>query len=1791
MASANIVKLLAIKRAQKGLATKITNLAADLMNNDSDIPDLDKVLSNLDRKIKYIEQINEQIIELSDIDEVEGMCVDFDDHITSLYDIKKDIESFISTKNRNEQSQVPSNPSLQASVSNNSNFTQLGNQPNFRASNLPKLSLPRFNGNIIEWCTFWDSFNAAVHQNPTFSPVQKFNYLRSLVEGSAHLTIEGLSLCDFNYDKAISLLHERYGDFHKIINAHMKALLEVERPVSNNDAVSLRRFYDSIESHVRSLDALGQATDTYGDLLTPNILEKIPTEIGRNLTRTHGNCVWKFDDLRKAILTEVNILETFCKDDVSLSTDSTVSSFMTNTNKSNRPRRNGNQSNYKQQSTKKPWNNKYTPTKCVFCQGDHRSIECNKVNSAEERWKIVKASKLCFNCLRSTHMATSCTSIYKCKNCSGNHHTSLCRMKLTNGDVQQNKREEQVTHVNAALTKSSEFTSTNVLLKTAIAKVSSDSEERKANILFDDGSQRTFITNDLVRQLQLKTFRQEKMCITHFGANNSDVTLFNIVKLKLHCDDGGKIEILAYVVPKISTPINNKLSRRQLDTLQHIKGLKLAHPLTSGNTFGIEILIGADFYWNVIQDHIVRGAGPTAIESRIGYLLSGPLTSSSQAMSAVFHVTANHREFNTDLERLWSLEPLGIEQPELSITNSMKLQQYLDTNISSDGNRYTAKLPWKEEHCELPNNYLICQQRLKSTVRKLQKTSMLQIYDDIISEQDRLGFIEKVPDADLNDKCHYIPHHAVEKNSSTTPIRIVYDCSCKSSTSRSLNDCLLAGPPLQNDITEILLRFRFHKFGVVSDIEKAFLQINLHEDDRDYTRFLWLSDPKNANSDIVTYRFKSILFGAKSSPFILNATILKHIIETPSSISEAIKKNIYVDNVVNSFKTESEASDFYKQSRLLLTKGGFNLRSWQSNSTDVMSAAKQDNVQDEDIPTNVLGIKWDVNTDTLRLNPIDMHPPEIPTKRNIVSFMSKTYDPLGFVSPILVKAKMLVQELWKEKMDWDEPVGEDIKVQWDPIAQSIQRVSDISFTRRINMSTTSEQEPVILHVFSDASMKAYGAVAYIQNQDEVSLMMSKARVAPIKTLTVPQLELTAAVIASRLANHIISSLQNEANTIQLHMWSDSQIVLHWIRSNKILPKFVSNRVKQIIELTKPDQWNYCPTDHNPADILSRGCTAEELVNSKLWWKGPTWLSSTVEMQQIKDLHILTTMTSSQPDFSDDNPHTNIESNEQNIQSVFDINRYSSYSRLRRVTAWMFRFINNLRKKDKEHGTLKVHELTNAEHYIIKDCQLSAFPEVIKYLKQGSKGKQPSIIEQLRLYVDDNGIIRSDGRIHNAPLDMDTKFPILLPTRHALTTLIIKATHCNTMHSGVSSTIVFLRQKFWIPRIRQIVKQILHKCVICHKIIGKSYRKPISPPLPSERVNASVPFEVTGIDFAGPLYVKNKQSVNSKVYICLFTCAATRAIHLELINDLSVESFLLCFRRFCSRCSVPKCIMSDNATTFIAASHELQSLLTSANLTHQLAEKGVKWSFIPKRAPWYGGFWERLIGLTKTRLKKVLGRRLVSFIELQTILTEIESILNDRPLTYVSTNVNDIQPISPSSLLYGRRITTLPHHSSDPLVADDVDYNSSGYVQKRYHVISQVLQHFWLRWKHEYLTALRERSLSNGCDTQQHIKVGNVVLIHEDCPRIKWKLGYITSLHHSVDGRIRSVDIKTVYGQTNRPINKLYPLEINIDINTESDTCEPESVIRSIRPKRKAAIIAQNKINKYFANDISESDDD
>ncbi len=1372
---------------------------------------------------------------------------------------------------------------------------------------LPKLEVKKFTGRFHEWQEFWDSYRSAIHSNDSLSDVDKFSYLRGLVEGPAKACIAGFALTEANYNAAIELLERRFGKKIAIERAHISELLNVQPVYGDREPRRLRTLYDKVESHYRGLVAIGVDERTYSGIVVPSILGKLPDTLRLTITRGEEYLEWSLGNLLGALLKEVELRE-----DYSLTPQANLppegnrrkvppptSSFFTNNQK------------------------KRSEGRCAFCLGNHPHEECKGITNIEERKLLVRRYGRCFKCLDKGHLVRDCQSKFKCNKCNGNHHVSLCETKPPepSGGGSGQSTGSAVSAPNSMLV----GTESRIALQTAQALIKGERQGR-IRVLFDSGSHRSFITAKAANSYGLGVVRKEWLSICTFGQRVKESGLREVVRFDVMPLQGGKaLRLEAYVVPAISH-ISNEHVEVVKNDFPHLRDLWFSDVCKTKEQLEIDLLIGADYLWEFQKGTTRRGESeePVAIETELGWVLSGPLkrkeTDSKQEVSVNFvaqdSIAIDRGRVENEVSKLWDLDSLGIRVND-------EVHETFEDDIEFRNGRYSVKLPWKQGHDSLPSNYGNSLSRMKGQLKRLRKEpDVLDEYDSIIREQLSSGVIEKVAKLEESDQVHYLPHQAViRRDATTTKLRIVYDASSKESKSAtSLNNCLHTGPSLNPLLFDILVRFRENRVALVGDIEKAFLNIGVDEKDRDFLRFLRVGDVRDNNLSIDVYRFCRVVFGLNASPFLLNGTIRHHLATFTEVDPEFVKRMVegfYVDDLVTGECTTEKAFTLYEKAKERMATGGFKLRKWKTNDPGLRekigageaSTTKREvgRLEDEESYAKsklepqsgtkgekVLGLAWNCESDTIHFNlahVADKARGMEATKRNVLSLLASLFDPLGIISPVTVSMKILFQEICNSKIDWDEVLTGEIKRKWDRWVQDLSQTGEIQISRCLYETGGESVTECYLHGFGDASKKAFCAMVYLAYRTEdgkthVRLVASKTRVAPLKELSIPRLELMSARILAQLVNTIKNALLSQLEVNGVRYWLDSKTALSWIQNKGEWKQFVRHRVNEILKLSSKEEWSYCPTEENPADIGSRGAIASQLKEDELWWHGPQWLSGKPQ-DWPKITETLRTPESSEEEKKSSMVMLTETKQTTGIATVVNANNYSTLQRLVTVTAWVIRFVDNLRvgSEQRRTGKLKVTELKNAELEWIRSAQGD--------LKKQDNFKQ--LVSELGV-KEDGGILRCVGRLVHSDLELNARRPVILPRQHRLTRLIIEECHKRVQHSGVRATLAELRSKYWVPKGRQVVKKVLGECVVCKKLVGKPCNAPPTAALPDFRVREAPPFSRVGVDFAGPFYVKGRLGQMDKAYVALFSCCVTRAVHLELVEDLSAEAFRRCLRK-------------------------------------------------------------------------------------------------------------------------------------------------------------------------------------------------------------------------------------------------------------------------------------------------------
>uniref|UniRef100_L7LXX7 Putative tick transposon n=1 Tax=Rhipicephalus pulchellus TaxID=72859 RepID=L7LXX7_RHIPC len=890
-------------------------------------------------------------------------------------------------------------------------------------------------------------------------------------------------------------------------------------------------------------------------------------------------------------------------------------------------------------------------------------------------------------------------------------------------------------------------------------------------------------------------------------------------------------------------------------------------------------------------------------------------------------------------------------------------------------------------------------------------------------------------------------------------------------------------------------------------------------------------------------------FGTTASPFLLTATLQYHFKRVEPALqatAQQLSENFYVDDLVTGVSSSREALRIFHDANTILNSAGMKLQKWSTNDDKLRQVISQGSeTPSEAAPTKVLGILWNTNDDRLRLNiePMLMFlQNKEDTKRFVLQTTARIFDPLGWLSPFLVRIKFLFQRLWQHGTTWEEAMPATLHEEWKNWCEELQGLQEFSLPRCELKLCLNQSTGYQLHIFADASTSAYGVVAYLKVIDEdgiatIQLLISKCRVAPMKRISLPRLELVAAVLAARVLKFLRDALSSRNWRIEEYCWTDSTVTLCWIRSSAVKWKqFVSNRVIEIQKTTDPAQWNHCPGIQNPADLVTRGLPLKDALNNRLWWKGPDWLSKTSDCWP--------TMDNFTPSMASDEllncelktvvPAMIIVTK----QALFSPEKYSSWIKMVRVTAWIRRFVNNCRSANhRRHGALSTQEVQEAEYLWFRQAQTDTYGKEIAHLTAGHSLEKSSSIRELHPYIDDKSILRIRTRLENADLTCCEKTPVLLPNNHPVTHLIVMRAHQTVLHGGVGATLAEIRARFWVVRARQAVKRAIGKCLTCARFRAKATSAPVAP-LPCDRVRNSRPFEITGVDFAGPMFVKDHGGAK-KVYIVLFSCAVVRAIHIEYVLDLTANSFLMAFKRFCARRGTPRVVYSDNATTFKKAARDLDHLhhlLRKDEVTNYCANNKVTWKFTAEKAPWWGGFWERLVRIVKDCLRRSIGRRTLNLQELITLLAETEAVVNSRPITFTYSSPTEPNVLTPSHFLLGCRLLSTPRSLEEPRA--ETTYLNLWVHRQR------ALQHLWKRWLREYLLLLRSAH-SRKVHSSHSIEQGDIVIVHEDnIPRMFWKTAVISECLKGKDGVVRACKIRLPQGsEVVRPVQKLYRLEL------------------------------------------------
>ena len=778
----------------------------------------------------------------------------------------------------------------------------------------------------------------------------------------------------------------------------------------------------------------------------------------------------------------------------------------------------------------------------------------------------------------------------------------------------------------------------------------------------------------------------------------------------------------------------------------------------------------------------------------------------------------------------------------------------------------------------------------------------------------------------------------------------------------------------------------------------------------------------------------------------------------------------------------------------------------------------------------MLGQLWNFTTDCFIFKVIPKQMDRV-TKRGILRAVASIFDPLGFLAPVLITAKILLQDVWRTGADWDDDLPDEIVHRWHQWADNLPALEKVKiprcFTGRRDGPASQE-----LHVFSDASELAYGACAFLLSRftdgpDEISPIMARARVASVKYETIPKKELNGAVVGYRMMLTIIQELGLE--NIPVFLWTDSTTVLRWLESTSAkLPAFVANRVGEMLETSVVGQYRFVPTHLNPADFISRGIDPADLRSDhpyyfpeilrmapEDWPKSP--LLSKEEANRPIDFAGAIIKPPPSPDVKA-LPFTGAVIKVPSFKALeIDemINDSTHLNTLKRRVAYLLRWTRNAQPKRfaRKSGPLDADDLQDALDFIIRRAQLAAYPTEIRAVERGQPLPPTSTLVHLSPFINRKGLLASGGRLANAPLDFNARHPVFLPPKAWITRLIVLEIHRSHAHSRTEATLHRVRQQYWITKGTQTVKHLIHPCILCRR----KRAKPIQPrmaDLPAFRLGLGLPaFHFTGVDYFGPYQIKKGRSL-LKRWIAIFTCGTTRAVHLEVAHELSTDSFLNALFRFESLRGQPAEYHSDNGTNFVGAKNELDDCFAALDhevIRSRLAARGANWRFNPPCAPHMGGAWEALVHSAKRALHFVLDGRTLDDEAFATSIALVTGLLNGRPLTVLNDDPANPEPLTPNHLLLGR---------ANPSIPPDIFHEREMSSRRRWRVAQLTAQLFWQRWMREYAPTLMARRKWSTSD--HNLRVDDIVaVLDRKNPRGHWIMGRVIRAIPGPDGVVRS----------------------------------------------------------------------
>ena len=1524
----------------------------------------------------------------------------------------------------------------------------IGTNPN--PSHLP--TLPKFSGEPDEWEKWWNRFNRKIWSNDQYNTADQVDSLHDLLPQKDRNRLPQFNSLNPDKEEIEKSLRSIYS--HPLLRERqlfqkLNKLPDLTEVPSSKLLEAFHAFAQEVVQSTAQLDL------TTLDKLYRGIRQKLPA-------------LWRRQVIASNIK-DISHLAKFIMDQLFAAREDENSELAIN--QRTRPFR---ESNYRHRSNTSSVN--FTTTshsiRCIFCSGPHLNRDCHLPN--RRRKEIITSKRLCLACFRRQHN-DQCG--HKCNQCGQSHNALICTNTGQSSSNVTSNSQITIPKTSNTVNQLATMTAQRNQSYLAIAKVlvNTGSEVIPANCLIDSGADISLMSKDFHNRTRLPLQQLLKQKVSGFG--ESHFVLRHQVWITLeNSERTHRVNDYLMIGPRnlVSElmPIPLHVAK-----IAEEKGIPTISPV-GDEPVKIDILFGADW----IDQHLRKSADRQrhvdlidcfeAMDTNLGYVIHGTdcMPSNLNREDLTHHLNC----LCTDLKKLFKEQAESVTDEDRTWDQTYKNEIQYDATTK----RMIAPLPWISN--ERPStNYHVVARKSHILRERLIKNDTYKSYTETINT---LLANENIEEVVGKEKYlgHFLPHHPVIKPNSTTPIRPVFNASFSIGDRKSLNDHLFKGNTDGFNLNSMLIQWRVNPVAIFADIKRAFLQIRVPESDRKYVRFIWFKE-----EIITTYQFTSVLFGASPSPYILKAVIEKLF------SNEENPPKIYMDDLLFATNSINAVVSQISISQNILEKASFELHKIAAPKrlVEKLSPTLPDMDFKTESSTTVLGLTWQLENDLVMFRQPEIEIPDKWTRRTTARAFASIYDPLGLLLPFVVMCRSVMRDCFDEATSWDEPLSSETESKVNALVVQVKLLPKINIKRLL----CAELAEAKLIIFADASKTMFGACAYLYCRGERNLIMARARLAPAKERTIPQLELCAALEAALLHQTILDILPSLEPGI-LH--TDSMTTLGRINGhpNNLAP-FEAHRVLKIQSLTDKIQWKYVATKQNPADILSRGCTLSKLAKNELWWHGP--IIPEEEMICCPKPHLVALVRSERGDHPPET-YTRLLSIEFNkalrtMELIFEAFErrfhYSSRTRPNPLKA-IFKIIQEIYLKRERRA-----------------------------LSDGNRVREGPY-KTLPLILDEDELVRVKRRLDRSALSYDQKFPILLPNCPIVKSMI-KTRHSQMFHAGITRLVLEINTVLFIPKLNRTVRSIVHSCLVCNRFRGTPFVPPTIS-LPSDRAQSSRPFSVIGVD----LFELKSKNINKRVMI--FACSVIRAIHLEIVGSKNVESVINAIRRFAAMYGWPEKIYSDNEKSFKKASNLLKQISGRTYVGGPLINIGsVTWQFNPPMSPWYGGFYERCIGTVKNAIKpfEFQGKK-CSMDDLRTILSEVENFVNNRPLLAVEGNI----ALTPNHFIFGRGGVWPGNRDSSPTPAD---------LKAMYDRISRRVNGLWKKWTVYYLTSLRRYWQ----EQSRTPRIGELVLIKKNnVPRGEWPMATIEGF--TEDRGKHVVDLRTAEGKViQRAVQGIVPLEL------------------------------------------------